>query len=86
MSETGFGRFNQVFSITAELLYAGLFTVFFRSFLPQEHRQKKLLLLFSIYILFELVCNQTALPQGSFGLCCWQPPNGLAWKNGPCFF
>lgn len=68
MSETGFGRFNQVFSITAELLYAGLFTVFFRSFLLQEHRQKKLLLLFSIYILFELVCNQTALPQGSFGL------------------
>ena len=68
MSETGFRVFNRVFSVTAELVYAGLLTAFFQPFVPQRHKGRKLLLLFSIYILFETVCSRAALPQGSFGL------------------
>ncbi|MCR2025695.1 sensor histidine kinase [Anaerotruncus colihominis] len=68
MSETGFRIFNQVFSIVVELLYAGLLTSFFRPFVPQDKKRRRLLLVFSIYILFEIVCNRASLPQGSFGL------------------
>ncbi|MCI9376850.1 MAG: GHKL domain-containing protein [Oscillibacter sp.] len=68
MSETGFQIFNQTFSVAVEWLYAGLFTAFFRPFLPQDKKPRKLLLLFSIYIFMELACNQAAFPQGSFGL------------------
>ena len=68
MSETGFRMFNQAFSIGAELLYAGLLTAFFRPFIPQDGRLRRLLLVFSVDLLFELVCNWAALPQGSFGV------------------
>ena len=68
MSEAGFRLFNQAFSIVAELLYAGLLAAFFRPLLPRERRGWKLLLLFSIYLLFGLACNRAALPQGAFGL------------------
>ena len=68
MSETGFQIFNQAFSAGAELTYAALLTAFFRPFVPQGNRRRGLLLVFAIYILFEMVCNQAALPQGSFGL------------------
>ncbi len=68
MSETGFRIFNQVFSTGAELTYAVLLIAFFRPFVPQDKRRRRLLLVFSVYILFEIVCNQAALPQGSFGL------------------
>ena len=68
MSETGFRLFNQAFSAVAEVVYAGLLTAFFRPFISGGHKRRKLLLVFSLYILFELVCNRTALPQGSFGL------------------
>ncbi|WP_303790262.1 sensor histidine kinase [Anaerotruncus colihominis] len=51
-----------------ELLYAGLLTSFFRPFVPQDKKRRRLLLVFSIYILFEIVCNRASLPQGSFGL------------------
>ena len=60
--------FNQAFAIAAELLYAGLLTAFFRPFLPRGRRAGKLLLLFSAYLVLELVCNHTALPQGASGL------------------
>ena len=68
MSETGFQIFNQAFSAGAELTYAALLTAFFWPFVPQGNRRRGLLLVFAIYILFEMVCNQAALPQGSFGL------------------
>ncbi len=68
MSETGFRIFNQVFSTGAELTYAALLTAFFRPFVPQDKRRCGLLLVFSVYILFEIVCNRATLPQGSFGL------------------
>ena len=68
MSETGFRIFNRVFSAASELLYAGLLTAFFRSFLPRERQRRGMLLVFSIYLLFELACSRAALPQGSFAL------------------
>ena len=68
MSETGFRMFHQAFSIVTALLYAGLLTAFVQPFVPQGNKRRRLLLVSSIYILFALVCNQTALPQGSFGL------------------
>ena len=68
MSETGFRIFNQAFSAGAELTYATLLTAFFRPFVPQDKRRCGLLLVFFVYILFEIVCNRAALPQGSFGL------------------
>ena len=68
MSETGFRIFNQAFSAGAELTYAALLTAFFRPFVPQDKRRCGLLLVFFVYILFEIVCNRAALPQGSFGL------------------
>lgn len=69
MSETGFRIFNSGFSAGAELTYAILLTAFFRPFIPsQSRKRRKLLIVFSVYILFEIVCNRAALPQGSFGL------------------
>lgn len=68
MSETGFRIFNQAFSAGAELTYAALLTAFFRPFVPKDKRRRGLPLAFFIYILFEIVCNRAALPQGSFGL------------------
>ncbi len=68
MSETGFRMFHQAFSIVTALLYAGLLTAFVQPFVPQGNKRRRLLLVSSIYILFALVCNQTALPPGSFGL------------------
>ena len=68
MSETGFRIFNQAFSAGAELTYAALLTAFSRPFVPQDKRRRGLPLVFSVYILFEFVCNRAALPQGSFGL------------------
>ena len=69
MSETGFRIFNSAFSAGAEVTYAILLTAFFKPFVPSQGRKwRKLLIVFSAYILFELVCNRAALPQGSFGL------------------
>ncbi|WP_300412744.1 sensor histidine kinase [uncultured Oscillibacter sp.] len=68
MSETGFRIFNQAFSAGAELTYAALLTAFFRPFVPRDKRRRGLPLVFFVYILFEIVCNRAALPQGSFGL------------------
>lgn len=62
MSETAFHLFNQAFSITAELLYAGLFAAFFRPFLQPGRRGRRLLLLFSLCLL------HAALPRNFFGL------------------
>jgi len=69
MSETGFRIFNSAFSAGAELTYAVLLTAFFKPFIPSQGRKwRKLLIVFFVYILFEIVCNRAALPQGSFGL------------------
>ena len=69
MSETGFRIFNSAFSIGAELIYAVLLTAFFKPFMSNQGRRwRKLLVVFSVYIIFEIVCNRAALPQGSFGL------------------
>ena len=69
MSETGFRIFNSAFSAGAELTYAVLLTAFFKPFMiARGQKRRKLLIVFSIYILFEIVCNRAALPQGSFGL------------------
>ena len=52
MSETGFRIFNSVFSAGAELTYAVLLTAFFKPFIPSQGRKwRKLLLVFSVYIL-----------------------------------
>ena len=68
MSETGFRIFNSAFSIGAELIYAVLLTAFFKPFMSDQGRRwRKLLIVFSVYIIFEIICNRAALPQGSFG-------------------
>ena len=69
MSETGFRIFDSAFSVGTDVIYAILFTAFFHPFLT-AHGQKwrKLLIVFSVYILFESVCSWASLPQGSFGL------------------
>ena len=68
MSETGFRIFNSAFSAGAELVYAVMFTAFFKPFLSDQGRKwRKLLVVFSVYIIFEIICNRAALPQGSFG-------------------
>lgn len=69
MSETEFLAFEQVFSAGAELIYAVLFAAFFKPFLTGKGRtERKLLVVFSVYLLFEAVCSRAALPQSSFGL------------------
>ena len=67
MSELGFWVFNQAFSLGAEVLYAGLLAAFFRPFVPRERWVWRLLLVFAVYLFFELVCGWAALPQGLFG-------------------
>lgn len=68
MSETGFRIFNEAFSIGTELTYAVLLT-FFKPFMTTRGRKwRKLLIVFSVYIIFEIVCNRASLPHGSFGL------------------
>ena len=69
MSETGFRMFNRAFSAGVELNCAVLFIAFFSSFIPARGRKgRKLLTVFSVYILFEAICGRAAFPQGSFGL------------------
>ena len=69
MSETGFRIFNSAFSAGAELTYAVLLTAFFKPFIPSQGRKwRKLLIVFSVYILFDVLCNLPALPPRSFGL------------------
>ena len=89
MSETGFRIFNSVFSAGAELTYAVLLTAFFKPFIPSQGRKwRKLLIVFSVYILFEIVCNRVALPQGSFGLILTalllRYQSGSTWKSPLC--
>ncbi|MCI8598574.1 MAG: sensor histidine kinase [Lachnospiraceae bacterium] len=69
MSDTGFLIFNEAFMIGVELIYAALLTAFFLPFMT-THGQKwrKRFIVFSVYLLFEMVCSQAALPQGSLGL------------------
>ena len=51
------------------MTYAVLLTAFFKPFIPSQGRKwRRLLVVFFVYILFEIVCNRAALPQGSFGL------------------
>ncbi len=69
MSEAGFRLFNHVFSVVAESIYAVFLTAFFRPFLKDHGRKRrKLFIILFVYLLFELICNYAALPQGSFGL------------------
>jgi len=69
MSEAAFRIFNEAFSVGAEWIYAILLTGFFYPFLTaQGGKRKKLLIIFFVYIIFEMICNRAALPQGSFGL------------------
>jgi len=64
MSEPGFRILNAAFSVGAELVYALFLTAFFHPFLTaQGGKRRKLLIVFCIYILFELVCNQAALQE-----------------------
>ena len=69
MSETGFRIFNEIFSVGTKWVYAALLTAFFYPFLstPELARRKSLLVFFA-YVLFEWICNQAALPQGTFAL------------------
>ena len=69
MSESGFFLFNRIYGIGADLAYAVLLTVFFYPFMTSKDRKwRRLLVVFFVYILFEIVCNRATLPQGSFGL------------------
>ncbi len=69
MSESGFRISNEAFSVGAELSYTISLTAFFHPFLTAQGKKwRKLLIIFSVYLLCELVCNQEALPQGYFGL------------------
>ena len=69
MSETGFRVFNIAYGLGADLAYAVLLTVFFHPFMAVQSRKwRKLPIVFSAYILCELICNRITLPRGSFGL------------------
>ncbi|MCI8809787.1 MAG: GHKL domain-containing protein [Oscillibacter sp.] len=68
MSETGFQLFNEAFRLGAEWVYAVLITAFFHPFLAARQKRHKLLVVFSVYLLFELACDWAALPQGMFGV------------------
>ena len=69
MSETGFRIFNIAYGLGANLTYAVMLTAFFQPFMTAQGRKwHRLLLVFSVYILFEIVCSRASLPQGSFGL------------------
>lgn len=62
MSETGSRIFTSVFSAGAELTCAVLLTAFFHLFIPSQGRKwRKPLIVFSVYIIFELVCDRAAL-------------------------
>ena len=69
MSETGFRIFNIAYGLGADLAYSLLLTAFFCPLMGIQGRKwRKLLIIFSVYILCELICNRAALPRGSFGL------------------
>lgn len=67
MGEAEFYRFSTFFTVGIEWVYAGLFAAFFRPFLPGREGRGKQLLLFAAYLLLELACHRTALPQGLLG-------------------
>ena len=67
MSELGFRIFNSAYGIGADLAYAVLLAVFFLPFISARSRKwQKFLIVFSICILCELLCNRASLPRGSF--------------------
>ena len=69
MSETGFRIFNIAYGLGADLAYSLLLTAFFCPLMAIQGRKwRKLLIIFSVYILCELICNRAVLPRGSFGL------------------
>ena len=69
MSEAEFQIFSKAFPLAVELIQAGLLAAFFHPFMSGQGRKwRKRFTVFSVYILFELICDQASLPQGSFGL------------------
>lgn len=68
MNETMYLVFNRTFELGATLLYAVCLTLFFRPFLPRQGRPRKLLILFSAYLIVDLLCGQICIPQGMSGL------------------
>ena len=67
MSELGFRIFNSAYGIGADLAYAVMLAIFFYPFMTSKGRKwYKLLIVFSICILCELLCNRASLPRGSF--------------------
>lgn len=69
MSESGFFLFNRIYGLGANLIYAVLLTAFFHPFMTTQSRKwRRLFLVFSAYVLFEIICSRASLPQGSFGL------------------
>ena len=69
MSETGFRVFNIAYGLGADMVYAVLLTAFFHPFMAIQGRKwRKLPIVFSAYILCELISNWITLPRGSFGL------------------
>lgn len=68
MNEAAFQLFAKVYPVAEELLYAILLALFFRPFLPEKGRWRKLLLLIAADLPVFLLCGGVTVPQGTFSL------------------
>ena len=68
MSEVGFQIFARVYPMAEELLYAACLALFFRPFLPEKGRWRRLLLVIAADLLTFLLCGSVTVPQGTFSL------------------
>ena len=68
MSELGFQIFAKVYPVAEELLYAGCLALFFRPFMPEKGRWRRLLLIIAADLLTFLLCSSVTVPLGTFSL------------------
>ena len=68
MSEPGFQIFARVYPVAEELLYTGCLALFFRPFMPEKGRWKRLILIIAADYLAFLLCDSLTVPQGTFSL------------------
>lgn len=67
MSQDGFLIFHKLFRVGTALLYALSFTLFMKPFLTEKKRLcKKLLLVYSLYVVSWLLCGRKEVPQSVF--------------------
>ena len=68
MNEPGFQIFARIYPVAEELLYAACLALFFRPFMPEMGRWRRLLLIIAADLLAFLLCISVTVPQGTFSL------------------